>query len=137
MTFNIKVSLGADDPDLLNRQTDINLYDTMALRTGQVMMMRTTADSVVMGPIPKLNTIQETHIHQHLDRTIDRCATQARLTIAQLLPEIINREIRSACRVFYQPLSNELTWTCMTLTGFIKCGTDFIRNHVCLAFLLS
>jgi len=58
MTFNIKVSLGADGPDLLNWQADINFYDAMALCTGQVMMMRTTADPVVMGPIPELNTIQ-------------------------------------------------------------------------------
>ena len=137
MTFNIKVSLGADGPDLLNWQADINFYDAMTLRTGQVMMVRPTADPIVVGPISELNTIQETHIHQHLDRTIDRCTTQAWLTIAQLLPEIINREIRPARRMFYQPLSNELTWTRMTLTGLIKCGTDFIRNHVCLAFSLS
>ena len=134
MTFNIEVSLGADGSDLLNWQADINFYDAMALRTGQVMMVCTAADAIVMSPISELNTIQEAHIHEHLDRAIDRCTAQAWFTIAQFLPEIINREIRSARRIFYQSLGNELTWTCMTLTGLIKCGTDFIRNHVCLAF---
>jgi hypothetical protein len=101
MTFDVKVRLGTDDSDLLSWQANINFDDAMTLRTGQVMMMRTAADPIVMRSIAELNTIQEAHIHQHLDRAIDRCATQTWLTLAQLLPEIINREIRSARCVFY------------------------------------
>lgn len=67
MTFNIKMRLRTNSPDLLNGQTDINFYDTMALRTGQVMMVRTTTDPVVVTSITELDTIQQTYIHQHLD----------------------------------------------------------------------
>src|SRR5579871_5206214 len=110
MTFNVKFRLTTNSINLLNGQADINLNDTMALCTGQMMMMGTAADTIMMSTIRELNTVQQPHIHQHLHRTIDRCPSQARLTLAQLLPEIINREIGTASSMLYQSLGNELAW---------------------------
>lgn len=71
MTFNVKVGPVTDRRELVRRKTDIHFYDTMALRTGQMMMMATATDTVVMRAIGKINTIQQTRVDKHLQRAVE------------------------------------------------------------------
>lgn len=96
MTFDIKISLVTDCRELIDGETNVHLYNPVALRAGQVMMVVVTADTVVMRPISKLDAIQQTHIDQLLHGAVDRSSSQAWLYLSYLLPEIINREIGSA-----------------------------------------
>lgn len=81
MTFNVKVCLVADSLELVDRQADIDLYDAVALCAGEVMVMRATTDAIVMRAVRKLNTIQQSHVHQHLNRTIDSGTSHAWLVL--------------------------------------------------------
>jgi hypothetical protein len=138
VTFDIKIRLVADGTYLVYGQADIDLHDAVALCAGQmVMMARTAADAVVMRAVRELDAVQKLHIRQHLDRAIDRCASQARLGLPQLLPQIINSEISTAGRQLYQPLSNELTRARMALARFVERRPDLIRDHICLSFFAS
>jgi hypothetical protein len=66
VALNIKFRLVANSYELIYREADIHLYNPVALCTGQVMMVIITADTIVMRPIGKLNTIQQTHSNQLL-----------------------------------------------------------------------
>lgn len=58
MPFNFKVGLMAKGGKLSRGQAKVYLYDFVAARTCQMMMMCTPADTIVMRPIGELNTIQ-------------------------------------------------------------------------------
>jgi len=64
--LDIKVCLITDSGERIKRNTDIDLYDTMTLRTGKVVMMTITTDAVVVRAIRELDTIQQAHIDQQL-----------------------------------------------------------------------
>ena len=131
MTFNSKVSLVANGCELIDGKTDIHLYNEMALSAGQVMMMTPATHAVMVRPIGKLNPVEQTHIDQLLYRTIDRCSSQTRLFLSQLMPKVINREIGSACCKFYEPLCNKLSRACMALAHFIESCPNFVCYHFC------
>jgi hypothetical protein len=138
VAFDIKIRLIANSAYLIYGQADIDLHDAVALCAGQmVMMARTTADAIVMRAVRELDAVQELHIRQHLDRAIDRCASQAWLGLPQLLPQIINGEIGTAGRQLYQPLGDELARARMTLARFVERRPDLIRDHICLSFSAS
>ncbi len=71
MTFDVKVGLVTDRRELVGRKTDMHFYDTMALRTGQMMMVATATDTVVMRAIGKIDTIQQTRVDEHLQRAVE------------------------------------------------------------------
>src|SRR5689334_17286659 len=104
----------------------------MTLHTRQVMVMFSTAHPIMVRAIRKLDAIQQAKIHQNLNRPIDGRPAQAWLTLPDTLPEIINREVGATLCQINQPLLNELTWTCMTLTHFIKGSTNLLCNRFCL-----
>src|SRR5450755_185587 len=134
----MKIRLIADGAYLIYGQADIDLHDAVALCAGQVVMMaRTAADAVVVRTVRELDAVQEFHICQHLDRAIDRRASQAWLGLPQLLPQVINSEISTAGRQLYQPLGNELARARMTLARLVERRPDLIRDHVCLSFFAS
>lgn len=137
MTFNIKMGLIANGYELIHGKTNIHLYNPVAPCTGQMMMMTVTADTVVMRPVGKLDTVQQTHIDQFLYRAVDRGSSQTWLYLSYLLPEIINREIGPASSKFYQSICNEPSWARMPLAHFIESGANFVCYQVCLSFLLS
>jgi hypothetical protein len=134
VSFNIKVRLVTNGGQLIDGQTDIDLYDAMALRAGQVMMMAVTADAVVVRAISKLDAVQQAHIDQHLYRAVHGCPAQARLYLAQLLPEIVNREIGSARSKLCESLRNQPAWACVALAHLIECCMYLVRYHVWLSF---
>ena len=130
MPLDVEVCLVTDSRERIDRNAHIDLYDAMALRAGQMVMMAITADAVVVRAIGKLDTIQQAYIDQHLHRAIDSCPAQARLYLTQLLPQVVNREISPACSKFYEPLSNQPAWTRVALAQLIECRMNFVRDHV-------
>jgi hypothetical protein len=130
MPFNIEVCLIANSRERIDRNADIDLYDAMAPGAGQVVMMAIAADTVVMGAIGKLDTIQQAHIDQHLHRAVDGCPAEARLYLAQFLPEIVNREIAAACSKLDKALGNQPARARVALAQLMKCRMNFIRNHL-------
>ena len=58
MPFNFKVGLMAKGGKLSRGQAKIYLYDFVAARTRQVVMVCPPADTIVMRPICELDTIQ-------------------------------------------------------------------------------
>ena len=73
MPLNDKVLLLPNGRELISRETDIDIDDAMALRAGEVVVvLASTTDTVVMGPIRKINPGEQSHIHQLFDRTVDR-----------------------------------------------------------------
>ncbi len=137
MAFNIKMGLVSNGYELIHGKTNIHLYNPVALCTGQMMMVTITADTVVMCPIGKLNTVQQTHIDQFLYRAVDRGSSQTWLYLSYLLPEIINREIGPANSKFYQSICNELSWARTPLAHLVESCANFVCYQVCLSFLLS
>jgi hypothetical protein len=129
MSLNGKVGLSPDSHKLVGGQAHIDLNDAMAVRAGQVMMVMVWTDAVMMRTVGELNTIQQAGIDQHLHRTIDGGAAQARLLLTQCLPEIVNREIGSLCCKGDELLLDELTWASPTLARLVKCGTNLVRYH--------
>ncbi len=81
MPLNGKVGLAPDSHKLVGGQADINLNHAVAVRAGQVVMVVVGADAVMMRTIGELDTIQQARIDQHLHRTIDGGAAQARLLL--------------------------------------------------------
>ena len=94
MPLNHKVRLVPNGRELISGETNIDIDDTMALRAGEmVVMLVSTAYTIVMGPISKLNAGEQSHVHQFFDRTIHCRPAYSWLGLAKLLPEILNREI--------------------------------------------
>jgi len=79
VAFNIKFGLIANGYELIHRKTDIYFYNQVALGTSQMMMVIIPANTIMMCPVSKLYTIQQTHSNQLLYGTINRSSTQARL----------------------------------------------------------
>src|SRR5438270_8096746 len=83
VAFNVKVRLITNSCELINRKTYIYFYNAMTAYTGQVMVMTIGAtNSVVMAAVGKLNTIEQTCVDQHFDRTIDRRPPQVWLSFS-------------------------------------------------------
>ena len=82
VSLNIKICLVTNSGERIDRNTDINLYDTMASRAGQVVVMTVTADAVMVRAIRELDTIQQADINQQLYRAIDGCPAQTWLYLA-------------------------------------------------------
>jgi len=59
------------------------------------MVMAPATDAVMVCSISKLNPVEQACRNQHLDGTVDGCTSQTGLDLAELLPEIIRREIGS------------------------------------------
>ena len=79
MAFDLKVCLVTDGSELVNREADIYVYDTVTLRTGKVMVMVISADAIVMRSVGKLDAIQQAHTDKLFHRTENRCPSEARL----------------------------------------------------------
>jgi len=65
--LNREVLLALDRGKLVCGETDIHLDHTVALGTGQVMVVVVATDAVVVGTIRELDAIEQACIHQHLD----------------------------------------------------------------------
>ena len=130
MAFNVEVCLITDSLERIKGNTDIDLYNAVALRAGQVMVVAIAADAVVMRAIGKLDTIQQAHTDQHLHRAIDSCAAQARLYLAQLLPEVVNREIAATCSKLNKALGNQLARARIALAQLTECCMNPVRDHL-------
>ena len=76
MPLDDKVRLVPNGRKLISGETDIDIDDAVALSAGEmVMMLASTADTVVMCPICKVNPGEQSHIHELFDRTVDRGPT--------------------------------------------------------------
>ena len=82
MAFDLKVCLVTDGSELVNREADIYVYDTVTLRTGKVMVMVISADAIVMRSVGKLDAIEQAHSDELFYRTKNRCSSQARLYLS-------------------------------------------------------
>ena len=138
MSLDDKVRLVPNGRKLISGETDIDIDDAVALSAGEmVMMLASTADTVVMCPVCKLHTIQQTHRNQLLYGAIDRSSTQARLYFPHLLPEIINREIGTANSKFYQSICDKLSRARMPLTHLVEGRAYFVCYNICRSVFLS
>ena len=87
--------------ELIGGKTDIDIDNAMTLRAGEmVMVLVSPTNAVMMGPVRKLDAGQQSHIHQLLDRTVDRGSPNAWLSLSKLLPEALNCEIRATAGEF-------------------------------------
>ena len=73
MPLNDKVLLLPNGRELSSGQTEIDIDNAMTLCASEVVVVLvSTADAVVMGPIGKLNASEQSPRHQLFDRTVDR-----------------------------------------------------------------
>lgn len=93
MAFDDKIRLGTDQGDLLRRQANVDIYHTVALHTGQMVVMALPTGAVFMAPICKINPVQQAQANQHLNCAEDRRAPHAPVDLAQILPEFFNTKI--------------------------------------------
>src|SRR5437763_3851627 len=76
MPFDDKVRLIPNRRKLISGETDIDIDDAMALRAGEVVVViASSADTIVMSTIRKINPCEQYHIQQLIDRKIDRVST--------------------------------------------------------------
>lgn len=108
MPFNNKVLLLPNGRELSSRQTEIDIDNAMTLRTSEVVMvLAPTTHTIVMGPIRKLDTSEQSPVHQFFDCTVDRRPAYAWLDLAELVPEIFHGESRGAAFEIDQTFRNE------------------------------
>jgi len=125
------MGLLADCGKVLKRQTEIDFDDAMTLCTGQVMVVGTSTDTIVVGPIGEFDTIKQTRLNEHFNRAVDRGSSQMGLALTQVVPEIVNGKIGSAGRQLAYPLRNQVAWACLTLTLFREGGSNLLsKQHV-------
>ena len=86
VTLNCEIGLFADGGKLIDGQADIYLDHPVTLRAGQVMMVGTPTNTVMMRSIGKLYAIQQTHAKKRLNCAVDSCASQAGFNLPQILP---------------------------------------------------
>ncbi len=120
VSFDGKICLVADGGKLIFWQADVYLFDTVAARAGEMMVVTISTDAIVMRAVGELNTIQQTHTDQLLDSAVDGSASQARLLCSHVLPQIINREIGTTLCQSYQAFRDKPSRTCITLAYFIE-----------------
>lgn len=120
MSFDGKICLVADGRKLIFWQADVHLFDAVAVRAGEMMMVAISTDAIVVRAVGELNAIQQTHADQLLDSAVDRGAPQTWLLCSHVLPQIINREIGTALCQSYQAFRNKPSRACITLAYFIK-----------------
>lgn len=129
VTLNCKIGLFADGGKLIDGQANINLDHQVTLRAGQVVVMSTPTNTIMMRAIGELNAIQQPQAKKRLNRAIDSCPSQAGFILPQILPQIINGEICPAVREFNQTFLDQAARTRIALAGFLKGGAYLICNH--------
>jgi hypothetical protein len=110
MAFDHKVLLLPNRRELGGRKAEIDIDHAMALCAGKVMVvvLAPATHSIVMGPIRKFNAVKQSLAHQFFDRTIDGCAADAWLDLAQLLPQFFHSESGAMTFKLDQAIRNEL-----------------------------
>ena len=130
MPLNHKVRLVPNGRELISRETNIDIDDTVALRAGEmVVVFVSTTHPIVMGPISELNAGEQSHVHQFFDRTIHCRPAYAWLDPAELLPEIFHREICAQIGEFDQAIRNEFAWACVALAHLVESRVNLLRYH--------
>jgi hypothetical protein len=131
MPFNREICPGTERGKLLGRNTDIDINHAMTAGTGQMMMVLVaTTDTITVRTISKLNAIKQASVDQHFNRAIHRSTAQARLSLAQILPEVVHRKISPATRELSQAFSDNASWTRRALAFLVKHGKYFLGNHL-------
>lgn len=73
MPLNDKARLIPNGHELISGEAEIDVDDVMALCAGKmVVVLASTADTVVMCPVRELDPGEQSFIHQLFDRTVDR-----------------------------------------------------------------
>jgi hypothetical protein len=120
MSFDRKMGLLADRGHVLRRQTEIDFNNPMTLCTGQMMVVCTSTDTIVMSSIGEFDTVEQARLNEHFNRAVDRGSSQMGLALAQVVPEIVNGKIGSTGSQFAHALGNQVTGACLALTLFRK-----------------
>lgn len=116
MAFNGKICAISNLSQLFCWQTEIYLYNSVALGTRQVVMMMVgITDAVMMGTIGELNAVQESDINKFLNRPEDGGASDVAIQLTQILPEIVRSKIPTILSECYQAFCDKLSLTGITL----------------------
>jgi hypothetical protein len=93
MPFDLKAGsfLNLDQLDI--RDTDIDIHNTVALHTCEMVMMIVPASPVSMAPIGKFDPIQQPYINEHLDCPENSGAIPAASTISDRTPVPIQNNL--------------------------------------------
>jgi hypothetical protein len=135
MPLNDKVCLVPNGHKLISGETDIDIDDAMALGAGQmVVVLAAATDTVVMGPVGKLDPGEQSHIHQLFHPTVDRGSAYPWLGLPEFLPEVLHSEIRTEAFKLDQSVRNEFAWTRVALAHLVESRVNCMRYH--LHFLL-
>jgi hypothetical protein len=137
MAFNREIGLLADRCELVRGQANFDFDHAVTASAGQVMVMTASADAIVMCAVGKFNAVQQPLRNQHFHGSIDRCAAQARLFLAQRLPEVIDGEVGSAFGQRDQLFRNDAPRACIALAHLLECRADFLCYHDFLASFLQ
>lgn len=136
--FDREVSEGAESGELFGGQADIHVNHAMAGGAGQVMVVAVAAaDTIAVRAVGKIDAIEQAGVDQHFDGAIDRGSAQARLTLAQILPEIVHREITTALGQFTQALGDQAARASVALAFLVKHGVNFFAYHKNSSFPLT
>lgn len=79
MALNGKTCLLTNGMKLLGGQADLYLNHSMALGTGQMVVMASPTDAVMVGSVCELDAIEQTCIDKNLYRAINGGPAQTRL----------------------------------------------------------
>jgi hypothetical protein len=135
VTLDCEIGLFANSGKLIDGQANIHLDHPVTLRAGQVVVMRTPTNTIMMRAIGELNTIQQTHTKKRLDCAVDSCTPQASFHLPQILPQIIDGEICPTVREFNQTFFDQAARARNALARFLKGGAYLICDHEFNSFL--
>jgi hypothetical protein len=125
-----EVCLFAEFGELLGGDANIDIDHAMATGAGQMVVVLVSAtDAIAVCAIGELDAIEQTSVDQHLNRTIDGSASQAWLALAQLLPEIIHREVAAVLSQFDQALGDDAARARCALTYLIEHSINLVCYH--------
>lgn len=125
-----EVCLFAEFGELFSGDADIDIDHAMATGAGQVVVVLvSSADTIAVCAIGELDAIEQTGVDQHLNGAIDGSASQAWFALAQLLPEIIHREVAAVLSQFDQALGDDAARARCALTYLIEHSINFVCYH--------
>lgn len=130
MALDGEVRLLGERGELFGGNADIDIDDAMAGGAGQVVVVLVAAaHAIAMRSIGELDAVQQAGVDQHFYGAVDRRTSQARLAVAEILPEIIHRKVPPAMRQFDQTLGNHPARARIALTLLVKHGVNLVCNH--------
>ncbi len=114
---------------MFDGKADLHLDHAMTARACEVVMVAVAAHTIVVGAIGKLDAVEQAQHGQLLDPAIDGGASQVRLVLAQVLPQIVHRKICAALGKLDEAIRDQAARAGIALACFLEGGANGVCVH--------